>query len=348
MGMPGKLGAGPKLPFLRRCDSGDTFESIVAKPLQAVGADLIPTGLTRQRSLGGKGSLKVPIAELGLDKSRQVTETFRVDVKLSPATVAEALGDLEGILVVDEADAIKNDEDKHKLAELVKHLSDGGSPLKVLLVGIAETATELTAAHPSVQRCLKEMQVRRMEDDELRQIVQQGAEKLNLVFEQRVIDAIVRLSSGYPYFTHLLALKCAEGAVGLSASPFFVFPKRVIKEQHLVQAMRLAVEDAEGTLRHAYDNAIRSNSEMYRTILVAAASLGGEFKAGELRDAIKTRTGIPISQAALNNYFTRLVSSDGSTVLRRVAKGFYRFQDPRMLSYVRIVNGTANGDTLVD
>jgi DNA polymerase III delta prime subunit len=280
--------------FLKRCDSSDRFETIVLKPLTAVGADIVPTGITRQRKFGGTGRLKAPGLEAGADASREVIETFKKDVSLSPAVVADALSELEGLLLIDELDAIKDPQDKRKLAELIKHLSDSGSPLKVLLVGIAETGTQLTAAHPSVHRCLKETRVPRMSDDELRKIIEGGAAKVKLAFEQDVIDSIVRISSGYPHFTHLLCLKCAEDAIATS--------RRMIRRRQLEDSMRRAVDDAEGTLKSSYHDAIRSNTKMYQIILVSAASLGTEFTARDLREAIKARTGDSISQGALNNY----------------------------------------------
>ena len=105
-------------------------------------------------------------------------------------------------------------------------------------------------------------------------------------------------------------------------------------------ALQAAVEEAEGALKRRYNNGIRSSgTDLYRVILMAAATIGqGEFSAQGLRAAIAAITGETISQGSLNNYFKRLVSTDGSTVLRRVGKGFYRFEDPRMLSFVRIAN----------
>ena len=84
-----------------------------------------------------------------------------------PSWVAERLGAVNGLFLIDEVDAIRNERDKRRLAELVKLLSDEGSPLKIMLVGIAETSAHLTAGHPSVQRCLRETRLGRMTGDEL-------------------------------------------------------------------------------------------------------------------------------------------------------------------------------------
>jgi hypothetical protein len=234
-------------------------------------------------------------------------------------------------LIIDEADAISHDTDRRQVAELIKNLSDSGSPFKIMVVGIAATGAELTAAHPSVARCLREVKLRRMARRELQEIVESGASTLDLVFEPPVVETIVKLSAGYPHFTHLLALKCAEDAIGERRAR--------IGPENLRIALGQAVQDAEGTLRRVYSDAIRSQSDLYRQILVACASFETEeFSSADLRDAIQNVTGTPISQGSLNNYFQRLVSNTGSAILRRTGQGHYRFEDPRMASYVRIAN----------
>lgn len=39
----------------------------------------------------------------------------------------------------------------------------------------------------------------------------------------------------------------------------------------------------------------------------------------------------------MNNYLSKIVSPSNDKLLRRLAKGVYRFNDPRMSSYIRLV-----------
>ena len=321
-----------KLLFKKRCDSSDTFNTIMTGPLREVGADLTLVQVTQGDSSRSSAGLSAGALSFGADSASEVVATYAASGQLSPSSVAEALSDLDAILLIDEADAIKDTADRRRLAELIKHLSDDGSVFKVMVVGIAQTGDELTAAHPSVQRCLRETKLSRMTKAELREIVEIGSETLGLRFDPQVVSSIVELSAGYPHFTHLLALKCAEEAI--------VAGRSEIGPKHLEEAMRLAVSDAEGTLQRQYDDAIRSVVPMYRYILMAAARFGGEeIESKALRSEIEKITSEPISQGSLNNYLQRLVSDDGSTtVMRRLGKGHYSFTDPRMPSFVRIAN----------
>lgn len=320
--------------YRKRCDSQDTFETILAAPLKDVGVDTTVSAETRSHKQGGGAALRVPgVASGDLSSAREHSLSFRSPRdRLSPSFAAEALRELAGLLVIDEADAIQTAGDKRKVAELIKLLSDIGASFKVLVVGIAQTAQDLTDAHPSVQRCLKETKLDRMSADELRLIIQSGAKKAGLIFRPDVISSIIRMSSGYPHFTHLLALKCAEDAIADGRAE--------ISWRHLDQAVERAVEDAEETLRRAYEDAARSSgTDMYRRILCAAASIDKqEFSAGELRDAVAALIERPIRQTELNNYYQRLISETSTTILRRVSKGVYRFNDPRIPSFIRIAN----------
>ena len=168
----------------------------------------------------------------------------------SPSWVAEQLKNLKGLFLVDEIDSLKHQDDKKKIAELVKLLSDENSPLKILLVGIAESSFDLTAGHPSVQRCLRETRLGRMKSDELSEIITKGQKKIKLNFSQDAQERIVSVSSGYPHFTHLLALKAAEDAIAEN--------KRDISLEDVERSTTRAVEDAEGSLKRTYDDAARS------------------------------------------------------------------------------------------
>ncbi|MCW5198722.1 hypothetical protein VU06_03120 [Desulfobulbus sp. F3] len=104
------------------------------------------------------------------------------------------------------------------------------------------------------------------------------------------------------------------------------------------RSTRRAVEDAEGSLKRTYDNATRScNTDTYKKILLAAASCkADEIRSKELREAYDKLWSEKITQGSLSNYLKKLISDDFSLIMRRIAKGVYRFADPRMPSYVKI------------
>lgn len=315
---------------IQLCDSTTTFPRIFEKPLARIGIDL---SLKEVESTAGKSN------KLGLDKvisahrdrESGTKSVYRVsDDDISPAYIAQLLiQDVrQGILVVDEADAIRDLGTKLLLATLIKHLSDAASAFKLIIVGISESGSALIGSHPSVARCLKQTRLKRMEEGELGEIIEAGGGKLKLRFGVGATRVIVQCSSGYPYFTHLLALKCAEDAIAEG--------RRTILEADVFIAMLAAVEDAEDTLRLAYEEACRTrNRDSYRTILAAAATIQGpEFDFWEWREAIQAVTGEPPTREWIGTHVRRLVATDSSRIITRIEKGRYRFTDPRMRSLV--------------
>lgn len=322
--------------FRKRCDSTDTFTSIFADPLESVGIDMSLMESEISKTEGGKADIGVPGLGGGIHSTTQHKSKQRglLTEAQSPGWVAKQLENTPGLLLVDELDALRDPSDRHRIAELIKQLSDAASPFKILLVGIADTGSDLTAGHPSVDRCLRETRLNRMSDPELRQILDEGEKQLGLRFNSQAKSRIVSVSSGYPHFTHLLALKAAEDAIAEDRTE--------INQTNIETATRRAVNDSEGRLKRVYEEACRSyGTEEYRYIICAAAMLGAdEFTASELRKKYQEIWRKPIRQTSLNNYFNRLVSDGHGTIIRRIAKGVYRFNDPRMPSYVRIANMT--------
>lgn len=310
--------------IIKRCSKSDTFSSIVEKVLDLVGVDIKIINSTS----GGQISILNGVFSV----EKKVERNGNVTQSLSPSWVMEKIKDLKVLLLVDEFDAIQNESDKHKIAELIKLLSDECSAFKIFVVGIAESAGDLTAGHPSVQRCLKEIQLRKMSYDELKAIVVNGAEQLNLEFDRSALLRIVRLSSGYPNFTHLLALKSAEDAI--------LENRTTITADDVNRAIERAISDCENSLKQKYDDSIRSatSADFYKRILYSAALCSDEFiYSKDIRHKYQTLFDEGITQQKLNNYLVKLVSSSNDKILRRLAKGVYRFSDPRMSPYIRLV-----------
>ncbi|WP_417498934.1 AAA family ATPase [Methylophaga sp.] len=318
--------------FEKRCDSGDVFASIVEEPLEAVGVDLALKEQSYTHNQGGGAKINAGLVKAGLDSKRESKTTSMSTVKPeSPSWVAKKLKDLKGVFLIDEADAIANDEDKKKIAELIKLLSDSNSDFKLVVVGIASTGEELTAGHPSVERCLKEVPLQRMCDDDLKKLVLNGMKELKLVIADDVVERIVDISAGFPHFTHLICLKCAEYSL--------VHDKRHVNQETLKIALVESVRDSEGLLQRVYDSTLRNlnKPQEYKLLLLAAAYCQvPEFRSAELREKLENRFGIIIDPNVLSRRLTNLTKGDDTTILEKPARGCFRFSDPRMPSFLKM------------
>jgi hypothetical protein len=325
-----------KTVFQKTCSSSDTFETIVFGPLKSVGVDISLLEINKAHKQKGAANISAFFAKADIESARETTEKRKP--LLTVSIVAESLKGTKGLLIIDEADAISSDIEKKKIAELIKLLSDAGSPFKIMVVGIAGTGAELIAGHKSVERCLGQVRLERLKFPELWKIISLGQQKIiepRIQFDSDVMNSIVEISNGYPYFTHLLALKCAEDAIASGRS--------TIRKDNLLAATEIAAEAAESTLRDKYYEAIRStsaNRDLYRIILLAAAKIPRhEITSKELCMEICRLAQRELSQKFLTNYYKSLISDGNSTILRRIGRGVYCFNDPRFSSFIRIVNG---------
>lgn len=325
----------PKAVFMKTCCSEDTFETILKDPLKFVNVDISVSEASSSHKQTGAAKISAMVANANIESTRESSERRKTSYSVS--VVAELIRNVNGLLIIDEADSIANNKVKKQIAELIKQLSDADSPFKIMVVGIANTGQILVAGHKSVERCLGEVKLDRLGQDELRKIIDLGQNKIighKIKFDGNVINNIVNISNGYPYFTHLLALKCAENAI--------VEGKVSIRDEDLARSTLSAAESAEGALHGAYKFAIRSASihgDLYRVILLAAARMPGhEFAAKDLRAEICKILGKDVSQARLSNFYSTLITDGVDSVLRRVGKGVYCFNDPRFPSFIRIVN----------
>ncbi|MEJ6079845.1 ATP-binding protein [Vibrio sp. 1-Bac 57] len=318
--------------FEKSCDSRDTFASIFEEPLEASGVDFSIKEKTQTHNEGGGAGINFGVAKVDISSKREIkTTTSAIFKPDSPSWVASQLKNMSGVFLIDEADSIQSDDDKKKIAELIKLLSDSNSEFKLVVVGIAATGEELTAGHPSVERCLKEVSLQRMCNDDLKKIILNGMKKLNLIPDDYVVNKIVDISAGYPHFTHLVSLKCGEHAIANN--------ERHITKETLVVALSDAVKDSEGALQRMLETTLRvlNKPNEYKFLLLTAAYCKTpEFRSVELREKLLSKFGIKIEPQALSRRLTLLTKGDKKTILHKPARGCFQFTDPRMPSFLKM------------
>lgn len=313
--------AGKEL-IIKRCSKSDSFSTIFEFLLDKCGID---TSILTRNS-----SASLAIKNIGFNEC--IERKGIVDKINSPSWICDKIKDYNVLLLIDEFDSIQNKDDKHKVAELIKLLSDSNSTFKIFVVGIAESAEELTAGHTSIQRCLKEIKLSKMNKMELIDIIKTGSSKLNLNFTRDAKFRICSLSSGYPHFTHLIALKAAENAIVNELSNIDI--------NEVNEAIEKSISDCENTLRLSYEDTVKSSSTIgvYRMVLYATALCYDEFiRSKDIKFVYELIFDEEITQQRLNQYLSKLVSNSNDKILKRLTKGVYRFADPRMSSYIRLV-----------
>ena len=79
-------------------------------------------------------------------------------------------------------------------------------------MGVAETLLGLVGEHESLTRCLAQIELAGMSDNELAEIIGTGEERVSVTFQETIRKKIIALSDAFPSYTHLLCKYAAEEA----------------------------------------------------------------------------------------------------------------------------------------
>ncbi len=313
---------GKHIPCVKvSCDSRDSFETLWKRILTQLPVEGLahPVGFHRETE-----QLLFNLAGIEGAQANKAAELvhFLADHKAS------------GLVVIDEYDQIEDILCKEAIADLLKHLSDNYTELTILLVGVADDVNTLIGDHPSVERCLRQMQLPRMTAVELEEIIAKGSKIAKLDFPPQVRKAIVESSRGFPHYTHLLAKHAALVALAEHHGR--------VTMTDFNKGVNAAIEDASASIREQYKVATASQKvSLYKEVLLAAA-LAQEDDHGTFqpRDLIFPLSVISRRQVRMGQFFTHLskfCSAERGRILEKVGtKRFfrYRFRNPLMKPFV--------------
>jgi hypothetical protein len=144
-------------------------------------------------------------------------------------------------------------------------LSDHQARPTLLLVGVADSVTELIEEHQSVERALVQIHMPRMDKDELEEIMTNGLERLSMSIADDALNEIVSLAKGLPYFVHLLGLHTVRRALDNN--------ERKVTTGYLNDAIKDALDGAQQTMRTAYHTATASvrKDTIHKHVLLSCA-----------------------------------------------------------------------------
>ncbi|MCG3126591.1 MAG: hypothetical protein CHACPFDD_01442 [Phycisphaerae bacterium] len=319
-----------------RCSKASTFDTVFAEVLASAGVEVVLSGVESE----GEQEGRLGIGSIGAAVIRRSTRTYRrIDAgpEITPKLLIDQMGNRNDLIIIDEYDRVEDTATHTRLAELIKHFSDAGATCKFLLVGVAETLTELIGKHESLSRSLAQIKLDRMSDEELLQIIEKAEAHLRVSFKGEIARRLIRLADGFPYFVHLIGRHAARTA----GEELLKNPKAnlVVAEQEYAAGLHLAIENAEHSLPDQYQRAIittRRPSEKFTLILWAMAlSDEREVQVKDVAQSIGFFTGEAPKPGGFNWNLGELVSEKRGNVLTKVREGWYKFANPLMRPYVR-------------
>ena len=241
------------------------------------------------------------------------------------------------VLVIDEFDIIDDHDTRMAMSDTLKYLSDRNTPATVVLIGVADDASNLIENHRSVERCLRQIQLPRMERDESEEVVTTGLAQLQMKIDDPALHEISRLSRGLPHYAHLLGLHAGRVAIDRKSM--------TIKGTDMPDAVSRSVDDTQASVQREYITAVTSarKDAQYRPVLLAAALANcdelGFFYSSDVKPTfsrvMKKPSRIDSFAKPLNAFCTE---ARGCVLQRddRSARPRYRFSNPLLQPYVLI------------
>jgi energy-coupling factor transporter ATP-binding protein EcfA2 len=316
-----------------QCDPTDDFTSIWTKVFKDIHVRMEENGehVTRPLSDSVEGQLKPD------DVRRQLDGLFK------PNQVP--------IIVIDEFDKVENHETIGLMANTIKSLSDYGVNATVIVVGVADSIVDLVGEHASVQRCIEQILMPRMEMNERKEVLARIVPKLGMKMHADAEWKIADLSRGLPSYIHSLGLYSVQSAI--------VRKSLNILDSDVDAAISRVLERSQETVREVYAAAIHSNrgDSLYREVLLACA-LADTNERGlftpqavcQPLTAVLKRDRL-VEIAAFQQHLKKFVTEERRKVLTRKGRDRafqFRFSDPMMQPFVimkgieqRLVDRTA-------
>jgi hypothetical protein len=242
------------------------------------------------------------------------------------------------VLIFDEYDSITSDNTKARLADTIKALSDNCPYVTLVIVGIADSVSDLVGVHPSVERCIKQVRLPRMSDDELGKIIDGGLIKLDMKIDPEIRQSIIEMSNGFPHYTHLLSKYSAKTAIQYG-------PTQKINRSHLDHAIAEAIDNANESLRQDFQKAVLTTKKeaLYESVLSACALVEldeyGSFRAMDLGKPLTHILGRAVGLTSYIYCLGKFCQNERGEVIQKIGSGKnhrYRFKNPLLRAFVRL------------
>ncbi len=242
------------------------------------------------------------------------------------------------VVIFDEFDR-GSAELKTSFTDLVKALSDYAVDSTIVMVGVSDTVDDLIRDHASIVRAVVQVQLPRMNERELQEILEKGAKALNIRFAEDASAMIVRMSQGLPHYTHLIALHATREAVNRLS--------RLVETADVHKSFEKAVRQAVQSIQERYLKATHSarRDALYDKVILACAAASSSAKDAlgyfHMADAVEPLTHIlkrsNVTTATFKNHITEFCVEERGPVLERVGvlRSYkYRFKDPLLPPYI--------------
>ena len=247
------------------------------------------------------------------------------------------------IIVIDEFDKISSKDVKSEVAETIKLLSDERVNATFFVVGIADSVSQLIEGHESLGRAVAQVEMPRMSDAEIIDVLRPRIKKLGLRIDMDALWDCVFLSKGLPFYAHLIGLHAAQTCCDEK--------KSVISRDIVKKSQDRAISDSNGSIRTDFDDAVYSErrDNIFLPVLVSCALVkkdpSGRFLAKDVAGVLSDITQQKYDVPAFAYHLDQFTMKERGPILEKLGVSRqlrFRFKEALCEPYV-ILKGLEGG-----
>ena len=305
------------------CNRNDNFRSLWEKVLYRI------QFVSTKKDIGFTPAVRERMEGLILPNRKNIDAT----------DIEEIFYDLPNhvLIIFDEFDSIKDANTKMMMADTLKILSDNNSNVTVLIIGIAKSVNDLIGKHPSLERCIKQIEIPLMSSEQTTKLIKTRFAILKLEISDEIVEKIVEYSSGYPHYTHLLCKYISYRALANQDN--------TITKEHLDFAVVESINNSAHSLKLAYTKATTSSRKKNQFENVIFASILAEqdgsqnFSPDEVLEKYNELTEQKAKKESLYYNLGMLCKPERGLILKKTGSARqrkYQFSNPLMKAFVRL------------
>ncbi len=323
-------------PILVTC-GGSPFLGTVRDAVRSA----LPAGDTIfQKKLEHK--LKAGVGGFGYDFTRSLTSGVVPPVESvnDAIQLLKFVGEChskEPVIIFDEFDQLSDDAEKKACAEVIKQVSDQGLNVRFILCGIGTSLEDLIGVHLSTGRYLSPVQLERLTQDARWEIIQAAASAVGVTVATNFLIRIGQISDGFPSYVHLIGEKLL----------WSMFDDEEVtghcQQRHFAEGVKMAVAEAETTLKIIYEKATQKYSDTYQEVLWALAD---RHSLRRQTSEVYDKSYLPImaerhgrktlSKATFSDRLNKLKTARHGEIIVPKGAGWYEFKENIVRGYVRL------------
>lgn len=301
------------------------------------------------RSLWYRALQAIPIATrtdgIGFNPEQQITYSSLANQlanyeDLMPAHIQYILTPVLSnrmLFVFDEFDNITKNTAREQFADLIKSLSDNCDNVTIVIIGISDNVVNLIGNHQSLERCMKQIKMPRMNSKELGDIIDNGLKALTLKVSNEVRKKIIDFSMGFPHYTHLLCKYGCKAAIDEEKTSY--------TSGHFKVATKLAIENVQEQIKDGYRKATFSSaqeSQWEQVLFASAISQSDEYNCFTIKEISKQfseLSGKALSKVNITHNLGKLCQPDRGEILEKISVDGsvkYRFTNPLSKAFVKL------------